>query len=271
MGRPLKIQKYSPGSGDAGTPVIDGNGIPVGVDIALPPFAALDPTTAVPPIGSAVTPPWIGVVGGIPNAITSATYPVVAVTVNIQLPNGTGAGVAAGAIIRQKGSRKYMVADLTPIAVTALVPGLAYMIDAVGDTNWYLSGASINFAQFDVFTCTEVGTGTGTAFLVGTCVLDDTPNPAPGNMSIGFLDSTSTVQYISKLTNRFLEDFAGGEVGGNANTGDVWDYEQVQNNQRWDANFFTDQGYEVKSGTSGGPNTPDQQNQVPMALVDNYT
>lgn len=266
MGRPLKIQQYSPGSGDTTL-----NGVPVGVDIALPPFANLDPTTAVPPIGSAVTPPWIGVVGGVPNPITSAAYPVVAVTVNIMQLNGTGAGVAAGAIIRQKGSRKYMVADLTPVAVTALVVGQAYMINTAGNTNWAASGASINFAQYDIFTCTAVGTGTGTAFLVGTCVLDDTPNPTAGNMSIGFLDSTSTIQYISKLTNRFLMDFAGGEVGGNANTGDVWDYEQVQNNQRWDANFFTDDGYEVKSGTTGGPNTPTQQNQVPMGLVDNYT
>ena len=265
MGRPLKIQRYSPGSGNTNL-----NGVPVGVDVALPPFASMDPTTAVPPVGTATVPPWVGVVGGVPNPITSAAYPVVAVTVNIMQLNGTGAGVAAGAIIRQKGSRKYMVADLTPIAVTALVVGQSYMINTVGNTPWAISGASINFAQYDIFTCTTVGTGTGTAFLVGTCILDDTPNPPAGNMSIGFLDNTSTVQYISKLTNKFLFDFAGGEPGGSSNTGDVWDYEQVQNNDRWVANFFTDDGTMQKSGTANQPNTPDQQNSVPMAEVDKY-
>jgi len=269
MGRPLKIQKTSPGSGDQSSSTVAAYGVPVGVDLALPPFSDLE--VPVTPIGSAITPPWLGVVGGIPNANTSAMYPVVAVTVNIVLANGTNTGPVAGAIIRQKGSRKYMVADLTPIAPSAMIVGGSYMIDTPGNTNWSVSGASINYAQYDVFTATAPGTGTGTAYIVGTCVLDDTPTPTPGNMSIGFLDSTSTMQYISKLTNRFLFDFTGGEVGGNANTGDVWDQQQVQQNIRYDANFFTDSGYEVKSGTSGAANTATQQNQLTMGQVDKYT
>jgi hypothetical protein len=271
MLRPLKIQKFSPGSGDNGTSTTAGNGVPVPVDIAYPPFIAMDPGTAVTPAGSLITPPWTGVVGGVPNPATSAAYPIVAITVNVALPNGTGAGVAPGAIIRQKGSRKYMVADLTPVAATAMIPGAAYMIATTGNTPWQSFGASVNYNIWDVFTCTAVGTGTGTAYIVGNCVLDDTANPTVGNMSIGFLDDTSTVQYISKLTNKFLFDFAGGEVGGNANAGNVWDFEQVQNNERWIANFFTPDGTMQKSGTPNQANTPDQQNLVPMAQVDKYT
>lgn len=266
MGRPLKIQKYSLGSGDT-----TNNGVPVPIDQALPPFSALD--DAVPPIGGLGNAPWLGVVGGLPNPGTSATYPVVAVTVNITLPDGTGAGVAAGAIIRQKGSRKYFVADLTSLPVTSMVVGAAYMIETYGTTtDWASLGASVNAVAGDVFTATAVGTGDGTVYLVGTCVLDDSAAPPAGNMSIGFsYGNTSTIVYISKLTNRFLLDFTGGEPGGNANTGDVWDQAQVIQNVRYDANFFTDDGYEIKSGTTGGPNVAGQQNQLPLGIVENYT
>jgi hypothetical protein len=269
MGRPLKIQKYSLGSGDAGSSTVNGNGIPVPIDQAYPPFSELvDPSL---PVGATNPTPWLGVVGGLPNAGTSTTYPVVSVTVNIELPNGTNTGAVAGAIIRQKGARKYMVADLTPIVATSFVVGATYKIVSLGTTYWHLIGAAPTYAVGDVFTCTSVGTGTGTAYVIGTCVLDDSATPAPGNMSIGFVVNGGAVEYISKLTNKYLFDFTGGETGGNSNTGDVWDWEQVQENIRYDANFFADDGYEIKSGTSGQANTATQQNQLTLGLVNNIT
>ena len=257
MGRPLKTQRYNT---SLSTPI----------DQALPPFSAL--TDPVTPIGSGVTPPWVGVVGGTRSPATTPTYPVVAVTINIQLPSGAAAGVSPGVIVRQKGARKYLVAKTVATTAGSFVVGASYIIASLGTTtDWSAAGAGVTFAVGDTFTAKTVGAGNGTAYLIGTCVLDDTPTPAVGCMSIGFLDNTSTMQYISKLTNRFLFDFAGGEVGGNSNSGNVWDWEQVQNNDRWDANFFTDHGYEIKSGTTGAANTGTQQNQVPMGLVDNYT
>jgi hypothetical protein len=265
MGRPLKIQKYSLATGDTVT-----NGVPVPLDQALPPFSALE--VPVPPIGGGTNPPWLGVVGGLPSPATSAAYPVVAVTVNIALPSGAGFGVAAGAIVRQKGARKYMVADTSAaVLATAFVVGASYLIVSLGSTNWQAIGASPTFAVGDTFTCNAVGTGNGTAYLVGTCVLVDSAAPAPGEMNITFTNTDSTAQSISKLTNRFLYDFTGGEPGGNSNTGDVWNPDDVQQNVRYDANFFTDEGYEIKSGTTGQANTVTQQNQLSLGIVDNYT
>jgi hypothetical protein len=264
MGRPLKIQKYSLATGSTASAY----GTPVPVDQAYPPFNALEDST--PPIGSTNSVPWAGVVGGEPNPGTSTTYPITQVTVNIALPDGTGAGDDVGYIIRQKGARKYLVAGSTTVNATALVVGAMYQIATVGDTNFTLCGANPTFQVGDIFTATAVGTGTGTVVLVGICVLSDSATPAPGNMSIGITEVNGST-YASKLTNKYVYDFSGGETGGNANTGDVWDYEQVQNNIRYAANFFADDGYEVKSGTTGQPNTATQQNQLGMALVDNDT
>jgi hypothetical protein len=92
-------------------------------------------------------------------------------------------------------------------------------------------------------------------------------------MSISFFAGAtdSTEQAISKLTNKFLSDFTGGETGGDANTGDVWNPSLVAQNVRFDANFFSDEGYEIKSGTTGGVNTAGQQNQLSLAQVEKYS
>jgi len=264
MGRPLKIQKWSLGTGDTTT-----TGGPVPIDAAYPPFSEL--TDPAEPVGSTSDTPWLGVVGGLPNPGTSPTFPVVLVTVNIQLPNGTSTGATEGAIIRQKGSRKYFVASLTPVVATSFVVGASYKIVSLGTTLWTEIGAASTYAVGDVFTATQVGTGTGTAYVLGTCVLDDSATPTAGNMSIGFQSGNSTIHYISKLTNKFLFDFSGGETGGNSNTGDVWDWQQVQNNLRYDANFFSETGYEIKSGTSGQANTATQQNRLTLGQVNKIT
>ena len=98
MGRPLKIQKISTGSGNGGASV--------GVDLGFPNFGSL----TAPVVNTANTlnsTQYLGVVGGAaPTDAPSATNPRVEVIVNIAAPDGSGIGVAAGYIIRQKGSHK---------------------------------------------------------------------------------------------------------------------------------------------------------------------
>lgn len=251
MGRPLKIQKLSTGSGNGGASV--------SVDLAYPPFSAL--TNPVVNSADTLNPTqFLGVVGGAdPTDTPSATYPRVDVIVNIADPSGSGLGVHAGYIIRQKGSHKYLVGDadaaLDPNTFTV---GQAYQIVSVGDTPWSTIGAGSNAAVGTIFTATAAaGAGTtGTAYPVGVCVLDNDVTPAAGLMCITFTESTgdSTATPLSKLTNKFLLDWTGGS-----------DYAatSVVNDVRYVANFFTDEGTVIKSGTA--------QTTVNLAIVDNVT
>lgn len=265
MGRPLKISKYATESGIIPTtPPFVGAGTPI--DQGYPPFADL--TNPVPPVGG-LNPPWLGVVGGQTGPNTSPSYPVVIVTANIQLPSGAAAGSGAASIIRQKGARKYMVAMNATIAPSAVVVGASYQIVSLGNTNWAAMGAGKNPAVGEVFYCMKVGSGTGTVSLVGTCVLQNLAAPTVGCMSIGYtVGATSNTTYVSKLTNKWLYDFIAGQTGGNSNANNVWNWDDIQQDTRYVADFFSDQGYEVKSGTTGKQNTATQQNQVSLAIVD---
>jgi hypothetical protein len=260
MGRPLKIQKYNTSTS---TPI----------DQAYPPFSQLIAPT--PPTGA--NPPWIGVVGGKRGTAVSATYPVVECQVNIALPSGTGQGVSNGVILRQKGSRKFLVMSSgTTVQDESIVSGGTYYIATTGSTNWLLFGAPAGYGVGTIFTATANGSnsGNGTCYLVGQCVLDNTTSPTVGNMAITFSYGDSSAMYVSKLTNRFLQDFNGGETGGNANTGNVWNPTQVINNKLYDANFFTDEGTEAKSGAATATWAGTQQNSngtLNMAIVENYT
>ena len=244
MGRPLKIQKSSTGSGNGGAAV--------GVDLGYPNFNSLTNPVFNSPVQTLNGTQYLGVVGGAgPTDAPSATNPRVDVTVNI-----TGsAGVAQGYIIRQKGSHKYLVGDVTSINDEDLVVGLAYMILSVGDTDWVSCGAPTNYGVGTIFTCTNsIGAGTGTANLVGVCVLQDSATPTAGFMSISYIDDTSSEVFISKLTNKFLLGWEGGSDY--AATSVVADTRQV-------ANFFTDEGTVIKSGTV--------QDTLNLAIVDNVT
>jgi hypothetical protein len=244
MGRPLKIQKV----------IATGN---PGVDVGFNAFNQLT-NPVLPTNGAFNSDQFLGVVGG-SNTVDTATYPTVKVRVFI-----TGFAEEDGYIIRQKGSRKYLVGGTT--ARTALVSGSAYRITVVGDTNWAAYGVVGTAAVGTIFTATAAlgNTGTGRVNAVGQCVLTSDLTPTAGNMSISFFAGAtdSTEQAISKLTNKFLQDFTGGETGGDANTGDVWSATQVQNNLRFLANFFSDEGTEVKSGTVSTT--------VNLAIVENY-
>jgi hypothetical protein len=253
MGRPLKIKKIIETGGN-------------GKDIGFNAFDQL--TNPALPVGGAMnTDQYLGVVGGTqPPTVATAAYPIVKCRVFV-----TGFAEADGQIIRQKGSRKYLVADVT--SRTALVQGRSYRITIVGDTDWAAYGAP-NAQIGTIFTATAAlgNTGTGRVNAVGVCVLTSDLSPTAGNMSISFFSGAdSTEQAISKLTNKFLLDFTGGETGGNANTGDVWNPAQVIQNVRFDTNFFSDEGYEIKSGTSGAANSSGQQNRLSLAIVENYT
>ena len=194
---------------------------------------------------------FIGVVGGANASVATSTYPVVKARAFI-----TGAGAEDDAyIITQKGTIKYQVATVTAVNDEDMVVGQAYRILSVGTTDWAACGASdSNAAVGDVFTATAVGAGTGTVQNVGTCVLANQADTAltAGNMNITFSNGDSTAQLISKLTNKFALDYSVPPV-------------------RYLTNFFSDEGFEIKSGTTGAANVTGQQNQVSLAIVENFT
>ena len=264
MGRPLKIKKVIETGGN------------VGKDIGFNAFDQLTNPT-LPTGGAMNSDQYLGVVGGVqPATIATVAYPIVKCEVFIA---NSASGQTPGLIIRQKGSRKYLVATTTPIdpenAVIGGSPTVSLRIAVLGDTDWQAMGAPAGAIVGTVFTPTAAAPAatSGTAQEVGQCVLTSDLTPTSGNMSISFFSGAadSTEQAISKLTNKFLSDFTGGETGGSANTGDVWNPTLVGQNVRFDANFFSDEGYEIKSGTSGGVNTADQQNQLSLAQVEKYT
>jgi hypothetical protein len=259
MGRPLKIQKSSTGSGNGGAAV--------GVDLGFPNFGSLT-APVVNTANTLNTTEYLGVVGGAaPTDTPSATNPRVDVTVNISNPSGTGLGVAQGYIIRQKGSHKYLVGDVTGVNDGSFLVGQAYQIVSVGTTDWTAAGAPSNFGVGTIFTATSVGgAGSGTANSVGVCVLDDDATPAVGLMAITFTNTDSTATTVSKLTNKFLLDWTGGST---------YAATSVIADKRYATNFFTDEGTVIKSGTTGAANTGTvaggQQNLLDLAIVDNVT
>jgi hypothetical protein len=255
MGRPLKIQKTSTGSGNGGASV--------GVDLAFPNFGSL--TNPVKnSVGNMTNAQYLGVVGGAAATDTpSATNPRVDVIVNIANPSGSGIGVAQGYIIRQKGSRKYLVGSVTAVNDGSFVVGQAYQVITLGTTNWTSIGAEADIAVGGIFTATGTnGGGNGVANSVGICVLDNDVTPAAGLMAITYTNNDSTATPISKLTNKFLLDFAGGSGFSQA---------EVTNDVRFVANFFTDEGTVIKSGTTAAGNVSGQQNLIDVVIVDNVT
>ena len=256
MGRPLKIQKISTGSGNGGASV--------GVDLGFPNFGSL--TNPVKnSVGNMTNTQYLGVVGGAaPTDTPTTTNPRVDVIVNIANPSGTGLGVAQGYVIRQKGSHKYLVGDVTGVNDGSFLVGQAYQISTVGTTtDWTAAGAPSNYGLGTIFTATSVGgSGNGAAYSVGVCVLDNDTTPAVGLMAITYTNNDSTATPISKLTNKFLLDWAGGST---------YAATQVVNDVRFAANFFTDEGTVIKSGTTAVANVSGQQNLLDVVIVDNVT
>ena len=259
MGRPLKINKAA----QTGSTTLTG-----GIDIGFNALAGL--TAPVLPSNVWNGTEYLGVVGG-SNTVDTAAYPTVKVRVFI-----TGFAEEDGYIIRQKGSHKYLVGGTT--ARTALVAGRAYRITTVGNTAWASYGATGNPQVGDIFTATAAlgNTGTGVVNAVGQCVLSTSlSSQTAGNMSISYFSNDSQETAISKLTNKFLQNFAGGATGGNADTGDVWAATDTVDNVAFAANFFSDEGTTAKSGAevdTWGTNGSEQlaTGALDLAIVENY-
>jgi hypothetical protein len=258
MGRPLKIQQYSLGSGDNA----NGVGQPVVVDSAYPIFGSL--TAPVYP-NTYTTAQYFGVVGGsntVPGQaanLTGADYPTVKIRVYIASGSEDN-----GFIITQKGEYKYLVAALTPINATATVAGNTYRILTTGSTDWAAIGApSSGVVIGNVFTATGVGTGSGTVQLVGVCTLSNEADAAlsAGNMTITMDVGDSTTTRVSKLTNKYALDWTGGNT---------YDAAAVVQRIRYLANFFDQGETAIKSGTSGANNVTGQQNILTIAQVNKY-
>ena len=88
----------------------------------------------------------------------------------------------------------------------------------------------------------------------------------------------STEVYVSKLTNKFAQDFNGGATGGSANTGNAWNAAQVVNDIEYAANFFTDESTFAKSGaevdtwtTANGSDQPGQNGTLGLAQIEKIT
>jgi len=242
MGRPLKIQKYNNS---------------VATDVGYPNWGSL--INPVPPTDHVqVDTEFLGVVGGVDSAATSATYPQVKVRVNIA---NSYSGDADGHIIRQKGSRKYLVATTTAIDPANAVVGVSLMIASVGNTDWQAMGAPVGAAVGTVFSATAAsGAGsTGTAFEVGQCILADEADGAltEGNMNITMSPGDSSDIRISKLSNKFALDYTGGSGYTEA---------EVVADVKYAANFFTDDGTIVRSGAEQGTTQT-----LPMGQVESYT
>lgn len=277
MGRPLKIQKYGtsqgityPSNTSANTPAAA-----VPVDQGYPQFGQLtDPVY----YSSLTASNFYGVVGGASSTATTATFPIVKVEVNI---TDSYSGQTPGVILRQKGSHKYLVATTASIDPANAVAGVALRITAVGDTDWVAMGLKGTAAVGTIFTPTAAaGAGTtGTAQEVGVCVLTSDLTPGAGLMSISYaVGGDSTEVAVSKLTNKFLQGWAGFanaagtalttyDAGGN-NAGEV-DY---SGETTYLANFFTDDtdAQATKSGADAAT-FANTTGDIELAQVEKYT
>lgn len=257
MGRSLKIQKTN-------------NSIPT--DVAFPPFSALiDSDTGS---GTGLTSAqFLGVVGGVPaTSNPSATYPEVLAQANILLADGTNTTSGNSQIIRQKGAHKFMVAfTANTVSDGSFIVNQAYQISSLGNTAWTSYGAPITAGVGDVFTATAVGgTGSGTAYPVGTCVLSNTATPAAGYMSVGYtFNAGNTVTYASYITNKWVRDWNGMTYGNYSNSNDG---ENIYANENYYVtNFFSNAGSVTLSGADVINSAPANNGSVYIAQIDNVT
>ena len=192
MGRPLKIQKYSTGSGEG--QYAPGQG--VGIDQGFPAWNTLTAQTYPSDMTGSQ---FLGVVGGA-ESVASAAYPVVAIQANVNGQQGNSY------IIRQKGATKYLVAAENTVNDGSFTKGFSYVITSLGTTNWNAVGAAPNAAVGDVFTATSAGgAGSGTASDVGQCVLVASGTINSGQMNMTLNTGSGNV-YASRLTNKYIWD-----------------------------------------------------------------
>lgn len=250
MARALKIQKYGTSQGIT----INSNGTvnqpaaAVGVDIGYPNFGSLTDPVYNTPVQTLSAADYLGVVGGLSTTATTSTNPIILPQVNISLADGSSTGAGDGRLIRQKGAHKFLVAYVaSTTADESLIVGQAYSIASVGSTDWAACGAgSSTVAVGDIFTATAVGSGTGTAYPVGICILSNTGTPAAGYMSIEYSVGDSSAVYASYISNKWIRDWNGMTYGNysDSNTGT----NSYTSENFYPVNFFTDEGNVTWSG-----------------------
>jgi hypothetical protein len=277
MGRALKIQKNNVGSGTTvtGTPPVTAYNQTVLTDAGYPNFGSLTNPVYNTPVQTLDANQFLGVVGGIFTTSTpSATFPEIFCLVNIVLADGTStfdiASEYGGRIIRQKGSHKFLVAyTYASTADEDMIVGQAYQVASVGTTNWAACGGGADTAVGDIFTATAVGSGTGTVYPVGQCVLSNTATPAAGNMSISYSVGDSSAVYASYITNKWVRDW-NGMTYGNYNNGNFG--LNIQSNENYYVtNFFTDEGNVTVSGGELSGTTSVDNPTIQLAQISNVT
>jgi hypothetical protein len=249
MGRALKIQKTNTGAGTSVTNSVTTYNQNVLTDAGYPPFSELTNPAYNTPVQTLDSSQFLGVVGGSDTDSTaSTTYPEIVAVANVSLANGTNTTYGAARIVRQKGSHKFLV-TYTASSTTAgsFIVGQAYKILSVGNTDWNAVGhGEGSAAAGDEFTATAVGSGTGTAYPMGQCVLSNTATPDAGFMSISYSVGDSAAVYASYITNKWVRDWNGMTYGNysDSNLG-----VNVQSNEnQYVTNFFTDEGNVTISG-----------------------
>lgn len=264
MGRALKIQKTGANQG-VGSP-----GASVTVDAGYPNFGSL--TNPVYNSSNSLTSTnFLGVVGGSPATSTaSATFPEIAAVVNIALADGTSTTAGAGRIVRQKGSHKFLVAyTAAATADESFIVGQAYQVSTLGTTDWQAVGAGTETAVGDIFTATAVGSGTGEAYPVGQCVLQNSAAPDAGYMSIAYSLGDSTPVYASYITNKWVRDWSGMTYGTYADSNFGVNIQSGEN--FYPANFFTDEGTVTWSGAEVVGGVQSQNGSLQLAQVASVT
>lgn len=272
MGRALKIQKTGTNNGIT----INANGtinqpaLSTAVDQGYPNFGSLtDPVYNS--AGTLTSAQFLGVVGGSPATSTaSATYPEIACLVNIALANGTSTTSGAGRIIRQKGAHKFLVArTVAQVNAGSFIVGQAYQIVSTGTTDWKAIGAQANATTGDIFTATGAGTGNGTAYVVGVCVLQNSATPSAGYMSIKFSVGDSTGVYASYISNKWIRDWNGMTYGNYSNSNAGTNVTSGEN--FYPVNFFSDAGTVTWSGAELINSATAQNGSLQLAQVQKVT
>jgi len=273
MGRALKIQKTNTGSGTTVSGTVTTYNQNVLTDAGYPNFGSLTNPVYNTPVQTLDSTQFLGVVGGSDTDSTaSTTYPEILATVNLNLADGTSTTAGTGRIIRQKGSHKFLVA-YTGSATTAgsFIVGQAYKILSVGTTtDWNAVGhGDGNAAAGDEFTATSAGSGNGTAYPIGQCVLANTASPTAGYMSIAYSVGDSSAVYASYISNKWIRDWSGmtyatyadSNLGVNVYSGENY----------YVTNFFTDEGNVVVSGGELSGSTATTNPTIQLAQVSNVT
>lgn len=130
---------------------------------------------------------------------------------------------AAGYVLRQKGKRKFLVADASDIQDEDIIAGQSYVIKDVSGTDWAQFGAGPDAANGKVFTATINGSAAsvdnGVVNMVGVCKTANLGNTALTVNTMNLLATkTSGTAYLDSMTSKHGIDFTDNGTDQNAGT-----------------------------------------------------